>query len=173
MPACSITCHVHLFATLWTQTSRCLSVHGILQARILEWIVMPFSKGSSRPGDRTCDSCISYVAGRFFTHWVTWEAPRSDSNERNCLSGMPFLAGMCGISQAHGRQLTWSWPSALEHRTAQQNRHRNYNIRRIPSKRFSHVLGDPKPLYFFFFFFNLFFNWGKTALQHCVGFYIS
>ena len=55
----------------------------------------------------------------------TW----GDSNERNCLSGTPFLAGMCGIPQALGKQTTWSWPSALEHRSAQQNIYRNYNIR--------------------------------------------
>ena len=34
------------------------SVHGILQARILEWVAMPSSKGSSQPRDRTCISCI-------------------------------------------------------------------------------------------------------------------
>ena len=34
------------------------SVHGILQARILEWISMPSSKGSSRPRDRNCVSCL-------------------------------------------------------------------------------------------------------------------
>ena len=41
------------------------SVHGILQARILEWVAIPFSWGSSyRHRDQTCVSCI---AGRFFT----------------------------------------------------------------------------------------------------------
>ena len=40
------------------------SVHGILQARILEWVAMLFSLGSSRPRDQTCVSCM---AGRFFT----------------------------------------------------------------------------------------------------------
>ena len=40
------------------------SVHGNLQARILEWIAMPSSRGSSRPRDRTRVSC---TAGRFFT----------------------------------------------------------------------------------------------------------
>ena len=34
------------------------SVHGILQARILEWVAMPFSKGSSRPKDQTCISSL-------------------------------------------------------------------------------------------------------------------
>ena len=43
------------------------SVHRILQARILEWVAIPFSKGSSRPRDRIWVSCI---AGRFFTIWA-------------------------------------------------------------------------------------------------------
>ena len=40
------------------------SVHGILQARILEWVAISFSRGSSQPRDRTWVSC---TAGRFFT----------------------------------------------------------------------------------------------------------
>ena len=47
------------------------SVHGIFQARILEWVVISFSRGSSQPRDWTQVSCI---AGRFFTVWVTREA---------------------------------------------------------------------------------------------------
>ena len=49
-------------------------VHGILQARIFEWVAMSSSRGSLWPGDRTHDSCFSCIAGRFFTHWITWEA---------------------------------------------------------------------------------------------------
>ena len=41
------------------------SVHGILQARILEWVVISFFKGSSQPRNQTQVSCI---AGRFFTN---------------------------------------------------------------------------------------------------------
>ena len=48
------------------------SVHGILQARILEWVAILFSKGSSWPRDQILLSCI---AGRFFTVWATREAP--------------------------------------------------------------------------------------------------
>ena len=47
------------------------SVHGILQTRILEWVAIPFSRGSSRPRDGTQVSCI---AGRFITIWATREA---------------------------------------------------------------------------------------------------
>ena len=41
------------------------SVHGISQTRILEWVAIPFSRGSSRPRDRTQVSC---TAGRVFTN---------------------------------------------------------------------------------------------------------
>ena len=47
------------------------SIHGIVQARILEWVAIPFSRGSSWPRDRTWVSC---TAGRFFTIWATREA---------------------------------------------------------------------------------------------------
>ena len=47
------------------------TIHGILQARILEKVAGPFSRGSSQPRDRTQ---VSRIAGRFFTCWVTKEA---------------------------------------------------------------------------------------------------
>ena len=46
------------------------SVHGILQARIMEWVAMPSSRGSFQPRDWTHISCI---ASRFFTVWATRE----------------------------------------------------------------------------------------------------
>ena len=46
-------------------------VHGILQARTLEWVAIPFFRRSSQPSDRTQVSCI---AGGFFTSWATREA---------------------------------------------------------------------------------------------------
>ena len=55
------------------------SVHGILQAKILEWVAIPFSRGSSWARDQKWVSCI---AGRFFTIWATREA----LNECNVLS---------------------------------------------------------------------------------------
>ena len=56
--------HVWLFATPWTV------IHGILQARILEWVAFPFSRGSSQPRDWTQ---VSHIAGGFFTSWATRE----------------------------------------------------------------------------------------------------
>ena len=46
------------------------SVHEILPARMLEWVVIPFSRESSPPRDQTCFPCFS---GRFFTIWTIRE----------------------------------------------------------------------------------------------------
>ena len=48
------------------------SVHGICQARTLEWVAIPFSRGSSWPRDRTP---VSHIVGRCFTVWATGELP--------------------------------------------------------------------------------------------------
>ena len=47
------------------------TVHGILQARILEWAAFPFSRGSFQPRDQTQ---VSQIAGGFFNSWATREA---------------------------------------------------------------------------------------------------
>ena len=57
------------------------SVHGILQARILEWVAIPFSRGSSWPRDRTW---ISHIAGRLFTLWATRKALLKTYHLKQC-----------------------------------------------------------------------------------------
>ena len=47
------------------------TVHGILQARILEWVAFPFSRGSSQSKDQTE---VSHIADGFFTRWATRKA---------------------------------------------------------------------------------------------------
>ena len=49
------------------------SVHGILQARILEWVAISFSRGSSQPRDQTQ---VSHIEGRCYNLWATREDPR-------------------------------------------------------------------------------------------------
>ena len=48
-------------------------VHWLFQARILEWVAIPFSKGSSQSRDQTRGSSI---VGRFFTIWATRKVPK-------------------------------------------------------------------------------------------------
>ena len=49
-------------------------VCGIFQARILEWVAVPFARGSSQPRDRTNVFCASYIASGFFACWALGEA---------------------------------------------------------------------------------------------------
>ena len=57
--------------SLWPHGLHSYTAHGILQARILEWVALPFSRGSSQPRDQTL---VSHIAGRFFTSRATREA---------------------------------------------------------------------------------------------------
>ena len=56
--------HVRLCATPWTVAHKTPLSMGILQARIPEWVAIPFSRGSSQPRDQTH---VIHIAGRFFT----------------------------------------------------------------------------------------------------------
>ena len=66
---------------MWSESESCSDmsdscwphelVHGILQARILEWVAFPFSRGSSWSSNWTG---VSYTAGGFFTNWAIREA---------------------------------------------------------------------------------------------------
>ena len=66
--ACMLS-RVRHFATPWTVARQAppSMVHGILQARVLQWIAMPSSRGSSQARDPTCISCVAFIAARFFT----------------------------------------------------------------------------------------------------------
>ena len=65
---------------LWSLCSY-YTVHGILQARVLEWVAFPFSRGSSQPRDWTQVSCI---AGRVFSSWATRETLPKKGNVKEC-----------------------------------------------------------------------------------------
>ena len=61
--------------TPWLQTIRLFCL--ISQARILKWVTISSSRGSSWPRDQTCISCVSCIDKQILYHWATWEAPRS------------------------------------------------------------------------------------------------
>ena len=65
---------VRLFATPWSLPGS--SIHGIFQARVLEWVAISFFRRSSRPRNWTLVSC---TVGRHFTVWVTREVLIKDS----------------------------------------------------------------------------------------------
>ena len=90
---------------------------GIIQARILEWVAFPFSRGSSQPRDRTQ---VSHIAGRFFTVWVNhhmlcsntkliqryitrWSTPKSDW----LYSSRPKMEKLYTVNKNKTR--SWQW----------------------------------------------------------------
>ena len=91
------------------------SVHGIFQARVLEWAAISFSRGSFQPRDWTHISCISSIAGRVFYHLTTWEAPviivQFSSVTQSCLTlcdpmdcstpGLPVQHQQLELTQTH------------------------------------------------------------------------
>ena len=83
------------------------SVHGIFQARVLEWVAISFSRGCSQPRDWTW---VSHIAGRRFTLWATREAAAAKSLQSwptlcNPIDGSPPGSAIPGILQA--RTLEW------------------------------------------------------------------
>ena len=66
--------HVWLFVTQWTVAYQAPLSTGFFQARILECIVMPSSRGSSWPRDQTHISGISYSSSKILYSWATEEA---------------------------------------------------------------------------------------------------
>ena len=80
------------------------SVHGILHTRILEWVAMPFSRGSYRPRDQTW---IFHKASRFFTIWATMDQFSSvQSLSRVWLFATPWSAAcQASLSITNSRSL--------------------------------------------------------------------
>ena len=71
------------------------SVHGIFQARVLEWVTISFCRGSSWPKDQTQVSCI---AGRRFTLWATREAQDPLYSDLFPLSALSYInIGICSF----------------------------------------------------------------------------
>ena len=78
--------HVPLFLTLWPSLP-CSSVHGILQARVLEWVAICSSRWSSWSRDRTHVCCVSCTVGRVFTAEPSgkpWRSPSDWEPNRSC-----------------------------------------------------------------------------------------
>ena len=80
------------------------SVHGILQTRILEWVAISSSRGSSQPRDRTQVFCIT---GRFFTIWAT----KKPLEAGNSLSQFIYTFLPSLLLEKKSTKLEKSWPT--------------------------------------------------------------
>ena len=77
------------------------AVHGILEARILEGVIIPFTGGPSQPRDQTRVSCI---AGKSFTVWTTRGSPKP---------GKSWNLGESNWFLFEGRAVVWFWGISL------------------------------------------------------------
>ena len=79
------------------------SVHGIFQTRILEWVAISFSRGSSQPRDQTQ---VYRIAGKLFTIWATREArPSLAPTKGSRMYGRDFKAQSLWCSLLWSRKL--------------------------------------------------------------------
>ena len=88
------------------------SIHGIFQARVLEWVAISFSRGSSQPRDQTQVSC---TAGRHLTIWAT--------REEHILKKRHYFANKGPYSQSYGffSNHVWMWELGLKEGQALKN----------------------------------------------------
>ena len=99
------------------------SLHGILQARIREWVTISFSRGSSWPRDRTW---VSHIAGRHFNLWATREALVNyilkkegifELNDRHCLCQYLLVLNLfvhcMTLFPSHNLQMAWNSPAGI------------------------------------------------------------
>ena len=82
--------HVWLFTTLYTVAHQAPLSMGF--SRILEWVAIFFSRGSSRPRDGTWSLKSPALAGRFFTTSATWEAPFTKVQGWRCLPNKHWVS---------------------------------------------------------------------------------
>ena len=81
------------------------SVHGILQARILELVTISSTRGSSQPSDWTWVSCIE---GRFFTDWLSHGVPQWLRCEEFVCNEDPLEVGMATYCSVFAWRLLWT-----------------------------------------------------------------
>ena len=90
--------------TLWDYSLPDSSVHGIFQARIVEWVAMPSSRGSSQPRDRTCIS-------QHLLHWQVGSLPLAPPGKPNYAHDHSYIYGNTWIKtlcrHMRKKQLLW------------------------------------------------------------------
>ena len=101
---------VQLLVTLWTISSPAFSVHWILQARILEWVAVLFSRGAGipDPGIKPTSLMSPALADRFFTTSATWEIQHKVSHLCKFYQHLKLNAIYGKINLK-----TLSWPKSL------------------------------------------------------------
>ena len=88
------------------------SVHGIFQARILEWVAISYSRGSFQPRDGNCVSCISCTGMHILYYWAIWDclAAAAAKSLQSCLTLCDPMdcSPQLLLSMGFSRQEHWS-----------------------------------------------------------------
>jgi len=107
--------HVQLFCNPTDCSPPGFSVHGILQARILEWVVMPSSRGSSWPKDRTWVSCIGrQILYRWATPKAIWSINLWQKRQEYTKGKYtPSISGIVETGQLHAKESKWTTFSSI------------------------------------------------------------
>ena len=118
---------LHSWLTLWDPMDCNLpgsSIHGILETRILEWVVIPSSRGSSQPRDQTLISMSPALSGEFFTISATiWDQTILCYGAVLCIVGClaASLASSYSVPVAHhppfngdSQKCLWTYQLCLE-----------------------------------------------------------
>ena len=146
------------------------SVHGISQARILEWVAMPSSRGSSRPRDPSRISYVSCIGSRFFTISAAREAPvfsqSGASNPRLKTMLLPIACITCCTP------LLALLPEPAPHHPSPWKNCLPQKWSLVPKRLVTIALYDLKTLskcskFFFFFFFLR--GWGREVIIQNIG----
>ena len=130
-----------------SQCSMDYRVHGVLPARILEWVAFPFSRGSSQPIDQTQ---VSRIASRFFTSWASREPKKSE------LSSLSFLQQIfptqelnwCLCSCRIAGRLFTSWAPRETKLFQEVSKIKRHNFLIDWNFEIKHTLSQPKQLKF-------------------------
>ena len=89
------------------------TVHGILQARILEWVAFPYSRGSSQPRDQTQ---VSHIADGFFTSWATGKPKNTGVGSLFLLQGIfPTQKSNLGLLHCSRNLYQLSYQGSLDY----------------------------------------------------------
>ena len=148
------------------------SVHGILQARILEWVAISYSRGSSQPREWICVSCL---AGGFFPT----EPPGKCSNSsysKNCIAN-----SVCVLRQVISSVLSCSYiglkqlchfllEGFLSGSDGKESACSEGDLGLVLGLGRSPREGNGYPLQYSFFLNFISFNWRLITLQYCGGF---
>ena len=89
------------------------SLHGIFQARIVEWVAMPSSRVSSRPRNQTCISCISCI-GKWILYWLSHQEKEMATHSSILAWRIPWTEEPSRLQPMGSQRVGHNWATFME-----------------------------------------------------------